>query len=370
MKTDIHTEDNGRRHKRELLVDGEHASRLWVVDHKVRLAGTRVSMGGIAGVRTEPEHRKKGYMRRLMSDTVAYMTERGYAVSMLFGIPDFYNKFGYLPALPEHHATIATRDAERACSDRSPGVRSLTDEDYPFVIETSSAAGRERPASLVRTAETFRGFRRGSGWDVDTRAFIVEDGSGKPVAYFVLDDRSHVVRVTELGAPKRTAFPALLCRFAQLAIERRCGEIEVHLPPDNPFVEYMQRFGCVSRLTRRRMGGGMMRILNQHPLFEALRPGLERRLQRGPLAGRPVTLRIDTDLGVTELGLNHEATGEPVAAAIRPGQNVLTQLLVGYRTAADVLADPDTDWEGEAHAVTSALFDGRPCPYVWYADRF
>lgn len=371
MSVDIRTRDNERRHKRELLVDGECASRLWVVDHEIRLMGAHVSMGGIAGVRTEPEHRKKGYMRRLMSDTVDYMTERGYAVSMLFGIPDFYNKFGYLPALPEHHATIATRDAERACSDCPAGdVRPLTEEDYAFVVETSSAAARQRPASLVRTADSFRGFRRGSGWEVDTLAFIIEDGSGEPAGYFVLDDRSHVVRVTELGAPEGTAFPHLLCRFARLAVERRCGEIEVHLPPDHPFVEYIQRFGCVSHLTRRRMGGGMMRILNQGPLFQVLRPDLEERLRRGPLAGRPVTLRIETDLDATKLGLNLEATGEPVAASIRLGQDVLTQLLVGYRSAADVLADPGADREGEAHAVTSALFDGRPCPYVWYADRF
>ncbi len=62
---------------------------------------------------TQQKHRLKGYARRLLSDTVEYVTRRGYAVSMLFGIPDFYHRFGFLPAIPEHTTVVATRDAEQ-----------------------------------------------------------------------------------------------------------------------------------------------------------------------------------------------------------------------------------------------------------------
>jgi len=371
MCAEIRTEDHGRRHRRELLLDGDCVSWLWVIDRDIRLAGRHVSMGGIGGVHTEPEHRNKGYMRRLMTDTVDYMTDRGYAVSMLFGIPDFYNRFGYLPALPEHHATIPTRDAERACCDlSSANVRPLTGNDYPFVVETYDATNRDRPASVVRSTATFNGFPRGSGWRVDTKPFVIEEDSGEPAAYFVTDDRVNGLRVTELGTSRRGVFPDLLCNFARLAVEIRCGEIQVHLPPDHPFVDFLQRFGCVSHLQRQRMGGGMMRILNQDTLFDTIRPGLEERLRRSPLAGSPVTLRFETDLGVTEMRLDADAPAEVVSGSVRLGQDILTQLLVGYRSAADVLADPEVQWDGQAHAAASALFDGRPCPYVWYADRF
>ena len=79
-------------------MDGEVASWLWVLDLPTRLLGQTVRMGGIGGVNTKESHRMKGYARRLLSDTVSYMTEQGYDVTMLFGIPDFYDKFGYIPA--------------------------------------------------------------------------------------------------------------------------------------------------------------------------------------------------------------------------------------------------------------------------------
>ncbi len=371
MGIEILTEDEGSGHLRQLRVDGERASRLWVLDRDIRLAGATVSMAGIGGVRTEPQHRKKGYMRRLMEDTVSYMTDRGYAVSMLFGISDFYNRFGYLPALPEHHLTIATRDAERARSELQPAhVRPLIEEDYPFVFTTGAAADRDRPASVIRDAGTFRGFHRGTGWDVPTRAFIMEAKDGEPSAYFALDDRADAMRVTDLGATARAVHPLLLRHLARTAVQRRCGEMEVHAPPDHPFVEFMRRFGCVSHVRHHRMGGGMMRILNQDRLFEAIRPGLAERLRRGPMASSPVRLRLETGLGVTDLRLNADARGREVSASIGLDQDVLTQLVVGYRTVGDVLADRAVRWDGEAHAVAGALFDGRPCPYAWYADRF
>ena len=37
---------------------------------------------------------------------MAYMTENGFDVSMLFGIPNFYHKFGYATVLPETYVEI------------------------------------------------------------------------------------------------------------------------------------------------------------------------------------------------------------------------------------------------------------------------
>jgi hypothetical protein len=43
--------------------------------------------------------------------------------------------------------------------------------------------------------------------------------------------------------------------------------------------------------------------------------------------------------------------------------------MVGYRNAADVLAEPDVVSGGEARVVLDVLFGGLS-PYVWKADRF
>jgi hypothetical protein len=79
-------------------------------------------------------------------------------------------------------------------------------------------------------------------------------------------------------------------------------------------------------------------------------------------------LRIETDLGPTELSLGPEA-GTPVSATAKLPQAALMQLVMGYRDATDVLTDDGVESCGEAEAVLDVLFPGG-CPYVWQADHF
>ena len=97
-----------------MLVDGELVCWLGVIDYTMRIGTTQVRMAGIAGVETKEPHRMKGYMRDLLNGTLVYMQTQGYDISMLFGIPDFYPKFGYATCLAYSAFTIKTRIAETA----------------------------------------------------------------------------------------------------------------------------------------------------------------------------------------------------------------------------------------------------------------
>ena len=98
----IITNDEGRSHRREMLIDEEtEIAHLWVIDFQMRIGTAQVRMAGIGDVYTNRQYRMKGYMRHLYEDTLNYMTAEGYDVSMLFGIPNFYTKFGYATSLPD-----------------------------------------------------------------------------------------------------------------------------------------------------------------------------------------------------------------------------------------------------------------------------
>src|SRR5260370_31083701 len=86
----------------ELVVDGRSASRLFVVPFTLRIGAATVRMDGIGGVETEKDCRHRGYARRVLEATVEHMRQGDAALSMLYGIPDFYPKFGYATAGPEH----------------------------------------------------------------------------------------------------------------------------------------------------------------------------------------------------------------------------------------------------------------------------
>src|SRR5437868_6051335 len=86
----------------ELRVDGRSVSRIFIVPFTLRVGAATLQMDGIGGVETEKEHRRRGYSRRVLEATVEWMRQRDAALSMLYGIPDFYPKFGYATAGPDH----------------------------------------------------------------------------------------------------------------------------------------------------------------------------------------------------------------------------------------------------------------------------
>ncbi|GAH73251.1 unnamed protein product, partial [marine sediment metagenome] len=101
----------------ERRLHGEPIARAIIADRQMRIGCAHVRMGGIGGVWTKPEHRKQGHMRAVMDRAVEFMREEGFDLSLLFGITDFYPRWGYATMIPDQRLTIATENALRAASD-------------------------------------------------------------------------------------------------------------------------------------------------------------------------------------------------------------------------------------------------------------
>jgi predicted acetyltransferase len=338
-------------------------------------------MAGIGDVYTEREHRMKGYMRVLYDDTLTYMTEQGYDVSMLFGIPDFYTKFGYAVCLPQCTFTIKTRDAEAAAeliTTREP--RPIGEDDMGAVLALYAQDNAGRTGTLVRPAERFTTFGKGTYWGVRAETALWEDANGEFLGYAVWDKRPTEVKVAEVGAWNPKLFPTLLRTMAAQAVEKRCEEITFYLPPGHAFAEFAQRFGITWQITYPRHSDGMMRILNQPPLFEKLLPVLNGRLAARPGVTLPDALALETELGVTTLAFEGERVGLGHAAEaevrLSLSQDKLMQLAMGYRSARDLLSAEDVRVSGAVSSgketllpVLEVLFP-KGLPFVWTADHF
>jgi predicted acetyltransferase len=370
----IKTRDEGSHHIRELWIDNEMVSFLTVIDHQMRIGSAQVRMGGIGGVETKKKHRKKGYMRTLMEDTIAYMKQEGYDVSMLFGISNFYTKFGYAVCLPSHKCTLATRDAEAAKKDAGDHtIRNIEKEDLASVLALYNANNVRRTCSIVRTKEVFSGFRRGSRYGRPADRFLIEDDHNKLLAYAVFDKSEQEVDVVEVESREDRLFPALLYEFAKMAIERRCGHISLFMPPDHPFAEFAHRVGCECITQYSKNGGGMMRIISQEALFEKIKGELGRRIADSKFGDYSGSLRIRTDIGNATFeirdGLLDMASGQESECSLDLPQAKLIQLLVGYRTVRDILSDSDVEASHSLAPLLPILFP-ETVPYVWSADHF
>jgi predicted acetyltransferase len=370
----IRTIDKEDRHKRELWIDDEtKVAHLWVIDYTIRIGTARVSMAGIGGVYTEREHRMKGYMRHLFEDTVHYMIDQGYDVTMLFGIPDFYTKFGYAVCLAGHQARVKTRDAEDAgARAQILASRPIEAGDMPAVVALYNDHSATRTGSVVRDPDAFTEFALGSNWGTPTEAQLWEDDAGALLGYVVWDKNATAVKVTEAVARDDALFPTLLHALAQQAIEKRCEEVQLYAPPDDPFAEYIRRFGARWEIAYPRHGDGMMRVLNQQPLFEKLLPELALRTGGADL-DNGVTLALRTDLGTTTLIVNEDGVtmgeDEVPDVTLALTQDKLMQLIVGYRSLRDVLNSAGVTLNGEEMDMLNALFP-KDVPYIWHADHF
>ena len=88
------------RWRLELFVGDQPVSRLTLLRRPFHIGCARVSMGGIAGVFTEEAHRSEGYANRCMHLAIERMRSRKDAVSMLYGINDYYDRAGYASVDP------------------------------------------------------------------------------------------------------------------------------------------------------------------------------------------------------------------------------------------------------------------------------
>lgn len=83
------------RHTLHLRCGEEFLSGLNVFPLRLRIGRAQVRVGGIGDVYTEEKHRLQGHSARCRRHAVERMRQDGFDLSLLFGIPDFYHRFGY-----------------------------------------------------------------------------------------------------------------------------------------------------------------------------------------------------------------------------------------------------------------------------------
>ena len=80
-----------------IVVDGRVVSALRIWDRQIYLGATPVRMGGIGGVCTHPDYRRRGLASRLMAHTCQVLRAEGYELGLLFTLVParFYRRFGW-----------------------------------------------------------------------------------------------------------------------------------------------------------------------------------------------------------------------------------------------------------------------------------
>jgi hypothetical protein len=392
-----------------LLLDGRQVSRVVIVPMLMRIGAAVVRMDGIGGVSTEEEFRNRGYSRRVMETAVEQMRRGDAALSTLFGIEDFYQKFGYETTGPEYTVVLPLAEATAPTRSLPRGwrFRPLTPGDMPAVMRLYHANTRRATGALVRhdagddPSETerladlnpdarkigLRAWNRLQGIAVEPgedacRVLVDQSGRIGAYAWFGANwwmgvrrrDLPGAFHIAEGMARDAEVADTLLvaCRtWAEEAGSDGDG-IALAIPPEGPVAmaaayEGGQMLGVYTR------GGNFMgRVLDLGRLLRLLQPELAARVRsaRLPFQGR-LTFRTDEDEAAIvirddDVQVDGRASGGLV---VELPQTALARLCLGGFDPADVLARLPNRPNAEVEAVLRALFPRR-MPHIYPMDRF
>ncbi len=361
-------------HRVELRVSGEPVSWLSIIDLKMRIGSAQILVGGIGGVYTKREHRMKGYARRVIEHAIRWMREHGYPLTALFGIPNFYHKFGYAVFMAEHTLSIMTRDAESATAHFKVEPAGAGEEYSESIARIYNENNALRSGTIVRDPTAWKGFRKGISWEHRPIVYVVKEGD-EVVGYVAYDpwQFGDSLSVAEVGAKEHSlrVYETIVAFLARRAIEDRFSRIVFHVPSDHPLTMLCHRYGYVLTSRHPRRADGMARIANLRAFLEGIKGELERRLEVARGVGS-TTISIKTDIGELTLAIRENEVEILEASKadykVELPQSAFVQLVMGYRSVRDLAYDV-LKADAKSVKLLEVLFP-QGVPYVWHPDRW
>ena len=141
------------------------------------------------------------------------MSNQDFDVAMLFGIRNFYHKFGYATVLPETWINIEVQDVHNANLEYQ--IRTFEIENLPEISGICHSNNADRIGALIRDPDG--GFNRGITWEQPATPFVVFDSNDQVTGYFFKGEDSNHVTVSEIGFLDQSISPSIVRFLANYA---------------------------------------------------------------------------------------------------------------------------------------------------------
>jgi predicted N-acetyltransferase YhbS len=360
------------------LKNGKIVSHVQVFPKLIRVGKAYVWMGGVGGVATDPEYRRRGLASRLMRKSLEYMNDEGLETSLLFGDPEYYRRFGYEVAAPASGFRVDSKREVRWPNGYS--WRKFEREDMDEVMGIYDQVNEDRTLSVVRSKETWLRQLDNpiSPANEDTEGFTVVEGSSGVLAYARFSKRcpegpeGEEGYAIECGAKwGEGVLQALHAAIVAYARAKGLGQIYVSLPADDPFASFLLEVGAVR--TYSRDTGTQLCIVSFRELFIRLEEELTRRISsmHGRIGRRQITISTDSgDVSLEVIDDKVRVLDDPEKEiSIKTDGHVLAQIITGFVGPTEAVRQGSAVCGGEDLEVLEALFP-KGEPHIWYSDAF
>lgn len=342
------------------FIGGKMVTHYGVFGYDMRIGSAVVRCGGIGGVGTEKEFRKRGLMDITARESIKAMRAEGYDLSMLFGIMNYYDRFGYVQAWGEATLTTSTeelpKDPPAGCVTgestlRRPDLVALYNKTYPLTTGT-------RVRSMQLDARLQR-----------SNVNVWHKSTGKPAGYVVARRDGSTMVCQEYAGDAGQALRVL----GQLAREGASDQIRYEsLPLKSDLAKRLRRGNCQLELRYYRNGGPMVAVINLRSTLTKMEGELSQRLRDSCQAGWKGTLLVKDaqETVALELAGGRVCVGAGTRSphAIKGG-HAIAQLLLGTETPTEVIEANGMKVSGDGMKLAAALFPAQ-YPMLSIADRY
>jgi hypothetical protein len=343
------------------LLDGRLVTHFGVWGYQMRIGTARVRAGGIGMVATDGDCRQRGLMAATARASVEAMRRLGYDLSILFGIDDFYHRFGYVRAWGETAWTVRREDLPAGGPKvRLRKFRPVHRDDIAAIYNRENAT---QTGTAVRP--TYPRLVYGDAQE----GYLWTDGRGRPVGCVGVGVKPGFLECVDACGDAEQVLRVL----ARLAARAERQEIQFSMFSDTrPLIRRVREGNCRAETRYRRCGGSMVATINLVSTLAKMAPELQRRLAASHLARwRGNLLVADArEEAVLRIDRSRVKVGEAGKAehAIRGGDRI-AQLLIGADDPGAIIEAAAMKTAGEARRLAEVLFPNEH-PQLNLRDRF
>lgn len=314
--------------------DGRIVGVVHLIDRPVRIGSVQLPCAMIAPLATAPEHQGSGVGSALMRDALDWMRTHGKLLSMLWGHPWLYPRYGYAPGIKRYCVSVPA--TLQPYGETAYTLRPATPGDACALAEVYHTATATTTLAETRSDQPWE-------WrapDPATTTEVVIDPVGALRGYLRSTPRADHLYVGEVMALDLGAARALFDRLLQLLRQHGLAEARVNSPPDLLWSRVAWAQGA-QVCTSNGQGAGMVRVIDTPALLRALQPELERRVRRSEWVARRSAVRIETPAGRATVRLDHGVIAIDdgrAGNAITLPFHALGPLISGYQSIVELQA--------------------------------
>ena len=341
------------------ILDGRIVTHLGVWGYRMRIASAHVRVAGVGLVATHADYRRRGLMNRTLSRSIQLMRDNGYDLSLLSGIANYYDRFGFVTAW---NATEYAIEAHHLPTDK-PRVRARKFEprhrdDLARLYNRENAG---RTGTVVRPT-----FLR-SQWPKKWLGYLWNDARGNVSGYVVFSNERDSLLILDCVGKADDILAVLADRLRKLHLKKLVFKGLHH---DKPLRKLLTRQSYSWSTTYyRNSGGPMVCNINLRSTLTKLARDLSARLKNSPLANWRGSLLVADAREKVSLIIDRSrvnvAPGEPSKHSVKGGHHI-ARLLLGSDEPAEVVRDARMKLTGDAHELVHVLFpNNHPCQDRW-----